>query len=462
MRGERNLLLSYYGDDFTGSTDVMESLTRAGLRTILFLQPPRAEQLKRFSGLRALGVAGLSRSMSRAEMDQELPHVYTRLRELHTPIVHYKTCSTFDSSPEIGSIGYALDLGQTVFHSPFVPLVVGAPVLGRYCVFANLFARSGLESEVYRLDRHPTMRHHPITPMEESDLRIHLSRQTKRSTALFDVLQLSGSEQEVARKFSALLESRPEIVLFDVLTDEQLPVIGRLIWTRASREAPLFVVGSSGMEYALAAHWRAAGIVREPRRFDGAGEVRQLVVASGSCAPVTERQIVWGLERGFGEVAIETSQLIDPEEAEAESSRVVQEALNLLATGRSVIIHTARGPEDPRLATTVARLKGKGMDALTVKLRSGKTLGEALGRILRAVLERSGIRRAAVTGGDTCGFVARQLAVEALEMMAPIAPGGPLCRVNAPGTPLEGCEIIFKGGQVGKVNILGSLLRGAP
>ncbi|MBP9903617.1 MAG: hypothetical protein KBH45_19345, partial [Verrucomicrobia bacterium] len=31
----KSLLLAYYGDDFTGSTDVMESLARAGLRTVL-------------------------------------------------------------------------------------------------------------------------------------------------------------------------------------------------------------------------------------------------------------------------------------------------------------------------------------------------------------------------------------------------------------------------------------------
>ena len=63
------LLLAFYGDDFTGSTDAMEALQWAGIRTLLFLHPPTAADLARFPDLRAFGVAGWSRSMSPVEMD---------------------------------------------------------------------------------------------------------------------------------------------------------------------------------------------------------------------------------------------------------------------------------------------------------------------------------------------------------------------------------------------------------
>src|SRR6185437_5106540 len=100
------------------------------------------------------------------------------LKALSAPLIHYKVCSTFDSSPETGSIGRAIEIGQDVFNSTVTPMVVGAPRLGRYCIFGNLFARSGLDSEVFRLERHPTMRTHPITPMCDSDLRRLLAMQT--------------------------------------------------------------------------------------------------------------------------------------------------------------------------------------------------------------------------------------------------------------------------------------------
>ena len=84
--------------------------------------------------------------------------MFAAFGRLGPKFVHYKVCSTFDSSPRIGSIGRAIDIGCRVFQNRFVPLVVGAPVLQRFCVFGNLFARSGLDSPAYRLDRHPTMR----------------------------------------------------------------------------------------------------------------------------------------------------------------------------------------------------------------------------------------------------------------------------------------------------------------
>ena len=98
------LRLAFYGDDFTGSTDALEVLAFAGLRCALFLKPPTPGQLDRLAGYDAIGVAGDSRGMSPAEMDAALPAVFDALAALGAPIVHYKVCSTFDSSPAIGSM----------------------------------------------------------------------------------------------------------------------------------------------------------------------------------------------------------------------------------------------------------------------------------------------------------------------------------------------------------------------
>ena len=138
----QDLLISFYGDDFTGSTDVMESLTFAGLRTVLFLDPPTDEQVAALGEVRSIGVAGRTRSMIPDLAEAELRPVFEAFRKLKTPMVHYKTCSTFDSSAEIGSIGRAIDVGSEIFNPVYVPLVVGAPLLRRYCAFGNLFASS--------------------------------------------------------------------------------------------------------------------------------------------------------------------------------------------------------------------------------------------------------------------------------------------------------------------------------
>src|SRR5699024_10502732 len=109
-----------------------------------------------------------------------------KIKELGTPVNHYKICSTFDSSPDVGSIGKVLNMMLELNNEQqYVPIIAGAPTLHRYTVFGNHFAKVG--SEIFRLDRHPVMSKHPITPMEEADLLKHLGKQTDKPLALVNV-----------------------------------------------------------------------------------------------------------------------------------------------------------------------------------------------------------------------------------------------------------------------------------
>ena len=450
-----NLLMCFYGDDFTGSTDAMESLTLAGVRTVLFVGPPGPEQLAAYPGVRAAGVAGLTRSMTPDAMEAELRPAFASLKSLGSPLLHYKVCSTFDSSPQVGSIGRAIDVGRSVLSgAPFVPLLVGAPALGRYCVFGNLFARAGADdAEIYRLDRHPSMSLHPTTPADESDLRRHLARQTDKRVALFDILKLALPDHATRRAaLDALIADRPEVVLFDVLTEPQLAHVGRLTDAHASHERPLFVVGSSGVEAALGAHWRETGVTRPPPPPPQPGPAQPLLVVSGSCSPVTERQIEWALSHGFEEVAVDTIALTSDSRAEASLRRATEQATARLASGRHVIVHTARGRADARVERTSTN-GGTSWDL-------SRRLGEALAAVVRAVVARAGVRRVLIAGGDTSGYLARALGVESLEMIAPLTPGAPLCRARAPGSPADGLELNFKGGQVGGPDYFATVARG--
>jgi uncharacterized protein YgbK (DUF1537 family) len=78
------LLVAYYGDDFTGSTSVMEVMTFAGLPTVLFLDMPTDAQVARFAGYRSIGIAGVARSQTPAWMDDHLPPVFHKLAALGT------------------------------------------------------------------------------------------------------------------------------------------------------------------------------------------------------------------------------------------------------------------------------------------------------------------------------------------------------------------------------------------
>lgn len=441
--------LAFYGDDFTGSSDAMGVLADAGMRTMLFLRPPTPERLRGWPGLEAVGVAGTSRTMSPEEMDRTLPDVFGRLGALGAPLVHYKVCSTFDSGPDVGSIGRVLEIGQDLFRTRPVPVLAGAPALGRFCVFGNLFARAGDGSAPYRLDRHPTMRRHPATPMEEADLRLHLARQTARRIGLFSVLDLAP-DGRVEERYAHLLRSAdPDGVLLDVLAPEHLPPLGRLLW-RATEGGgpPTFVIGSSGVEHALTTHWRAQGSLPPPLPPPRPGPAARIAVVSGSCAPVTGGQIAWAAAHGFADVALDAAALCGGG-AGGEIGAAVQEALGALSRGQSVVLHTSRGPDDPRIPATVRRLRELGHEGADVARATARTLGGALGRILREIAARGAVRRMVVVGGDTSAHVAEALGIEALEPVGPLAPGAPLCRIHAPGGRADAMEIVFKGGQMG-------------
>jgi len=114
-------------------------------------------------------------------------------------------CSTFDSSPGVGSIGKAAEIGREVFGGRFVPVVAGVPYLRRYTLFGHHFAASG--DRVYRLDRHPTMSQHPVTPMAEADLLRHLAWQTGMRSALFSILDQEGPLDQVSGRLERLVAS---------------------------------------------------------------------------------------------------------------------------------------------------------------------------------------------------------------------------------------------------------------
>ena len=295
-------LLSYYGDDLTGSTDVMEALSSGGVPTVLFLAVPEESLLARFADYRAFGIAGTSRSETPSWMDANLPAVFEWLKTLDAEICHYKVCSTFDSSPTTGSIGRAIEIGSQVFSQRTIPLVVGAPQLKRYTVFGNLFA--AYRGNTYRIDRHPVMSRHPVTPMTEADLLIHLSHQTSLPASLVDVVALSAAN--VAEQSEQVAQDG--IVLFDVADLENQRIVGEKIWKLAKRSGP-FCCGSSGLEYALLPVWARQGLATTDANFAPLPSVERIAVVSGSVSPTTEAQIRYAKNHGFEGIELDPLRL---------------------------------------------------------------------------------------------------------------------------------------------------------
>ena len=455
MSNKLNLLLAFYADDFTGATDALEGLARNGIEAVLFLDTPTTADLDRFDSVDAIGIASTARSMSPEQMAENLPSQFRRLKSLGAPITHYKVCSTFDSAPGIGSIGYAIDLAQEVFESSYVPLVqpTTAPS-NRYVAFGNLFA--DVSGTVYRLDRHPTMSEHPSTPMDESDIRRHLSYQTNESIGLVPLPALE-SVTSLRKAFADVRESH-DIVVFDGITSTHLKKIGQVIWEDAiSEPESQFVVGSSGIEHdALPAHWLESGLIKDSSSLlELQPSTDAVVVTSGSLSAETAAQIEYAIDAGFEGIRLDSPRLVNPKAAMDARKEILNRAREALGQNKSVLTYTAIGPEDPMIDKTLAAHKA------TESNRSiAEQLGHQQGLILRELVEETHVRRFCVAGGDTSSHVLSVLDIDALKPKGPISPGSPLCEAISTNSDFDGIEFVLKGGKSSQKDYFETVRRG--
>jgi 3-oxoisoapionate kinase len=394
-------LLTYYGDDFTGSTDVMEALASHGVATVLFTRLPTPEEFKPFEDYAVVGLAGTSRSQTPEWMNRNLPQAFEWLKSLDARFCQYKVCSTFDSSPETGSIGRAADIGRRVFAQDRVAMIVGVPQLRRFTFAGHLFA--GFKDQVYRIDRHPVMSRHPVTPMHESDLVMHLAKQSSQPVTMIDV--------------------------YDAATQR---AAGEQLLTLPQSSLP-FVVGSSGVNYAL----MSAMDKQRNNGFEPVPAVDRLLVVSGSVSPTTERQINVALSRGFVAVSADAFALAAPDN-QGEIARVSSLADGVLRQGKSPLIFTASGPSTDQSATIDAIAGGR------------QRIAKSLGTIACQLIETHALRRVVFSGGDTSSHGLGQLDIAALTTRFPLpeTPGSPLCTAHSTNPVFAGLEIAMKGGQL--------------
>lgn len=407
--------VAFYGDDFTGSTDALAQFARCGLRSVLLVELPSAGELRELaSRCDVIGVAGIARSLAPDEQEAEIRPILTALRNLDPLVVQYKICSTADSSPRLGSLGRALEVGRSIFGPAVVPVLVAQPELGRYTVFGHHFAAEA--GTVYRLDRQPTMANHPATPMTESDLRLHLAGQTSLRIGSLEATTYADLPERYAQSADT------DVLILDAVTDDHVRQAGRAVLA-SSNGQPAFAMGSGGMSRALALGLAKAPAVMpdNPAPPDGATGRAQLLVVSGSRSARTAEQIRYAVSVGW--VAFEVDE-----------PAVRRKAVDAFRGGAAgVVVHT--GGDTGRAATDMLG-----------------TLGETLARIVREVVQRTEVRRVVVAGGDTSGRVLRELGVTALEL-APgadrLGTGVALCTTNAADRELTGLEILLKGGQIG-------------
>ncbi|WP_045320546.1 four-carbon acid sugar kinase family protein, partial [Limimaricola cinnabarinus] len=160
------MLLGCIGDDFTGSSDLGNTLTKAGMRTVQYVGVPDAPAA---AGVEAGIVALKSRSVPVEEAVRLSLAALDWLLAQGCEQILFKYCSTFDSTPE-GNIGPVAEALADRLGAERVIVCPAFPAAGRSVYQGHLFVNDRLLSE-------SGMENHPLTPMTDPDLRRWLARQ---------------------------------------------------------------------------------------------------------------------------------------------------------------------------------------------------------------------------------------------------------------------------------------------
>ena len=437
----------FYGDDFTGASDNAAQYARHGLKTVLFFSDPGADELTQAAQVYdVVGVAGTARSLDPDGMRAELMPVLEKFRQLKVPLVQYKCCSTFDSSPDTGSLGHAMQLMQACWPGSLVPVLAATPEFGRYTMFGHHYARAG--TAVYRLDRHPVMSRHPVTPMNESDLSLVLTQQGFTPSHTVDLRLLDHFEASPDALAAELITH--DSVVFDGYTLKQVITAAASLW-HVAQERQVCAMAAQGFAHGLGAWLRESGRLQSSQPTHKLDAVDRLLVLSGSCSSLSAEQIAWAREAGFLTMRADLSLLTgeDPGALNALENRM----LDALKSGTSVIVFTAEGPDD----VLVSAASTQAISASAMAQR----IGHVFARLARVAFAQAGLQRLVVAGGDSSSFTMRDIRASALEIKAShFGQNAHVCTLVSDDPLIHDKEVLLKGGQVGQANLYGLMLAG--
>lgn len=387
------MLLGCIGDDFTGSSDLANTLAKQGMRTVLY---SGVSDSVADATVEAGVVALKSRSNDAAEAIAQSLDALRWLQAQGCTQFFFKYCSTFDSTPN-GNIGPVAEALAAELKADRVIVCPAFPGTGRSVYQGHLFVNDKLLSE-------SGMQNHPITPMRDPDLRRVMQAQCKLSVG--HVSHKFVGQGAVAIK-SALDEQQSSGHLFmvvDAINDNDLMAIGE-----AAAELTL-VTGGSGVALGLPANFAKAGKISKQAQ-PWVGETGQVVVLSGSCSIATREQVKVH-SRDNPTYEINADAVID-------GSLVPEHVVDWVMQQHGIpLVYSSADPE--QIAKTQAK-------------HSQETASQSLEQFfsrLAMQLVASGVSRLISAGGETSGAIVEGLNLSSLDIGAEIDPGVPALRAS--------------------------------
>ncbi|MFK0692249.1 3-oxo-tetronate kinase [Mesorhizobium sp. IMUNJ 23033] len=391
------LALGCIADDYTGASDLANTLAKQGLRTVQTIGIPSADLP--LPEIDAIVISLKIRSVAASEAVERARAAHDWLRTRGAAHVMYKICSTFDST-DAGNIGPVLDALRADAIETSVLVTPAFPETDRTVYKGNLFVGAVPLNE-------SSLRDHPLNPMRDANLVRVLARQTTGTVGLVELATVAQGADAIRTRLEQLSASGTGAAVADAVFESDLEAIGTAALVQR------LSVGASGLGLGLARGLIAAGAARRYERSTQAQRISgPAACLAGSCSTATLKQIA------KAEQTMPVLRL-DPETLVSDPLETVERALTWatehLAKG-AILIASSAPPDE------VSRLQERHGGGA-----AGHTIERALATIAAGLVEL-GVRRLVVAGGETSGAVVDRLAIPAFELGPEIAAGVPVLR----------------------------------
>lgn len=411
------ILLGSIADDYTGASDLANTLTKNGLRTVQTVGIP--DPSLALPDVDAVVVSLKIRSVPASDAVAAAASAERWLRQRGAGHVLYKICSTFNST-DAGNIGPVTEALSEAAGGGSVLVTPAFPETGRTVYLGHLFVGG------QPLNESP-LKDHPLNPMHDANLVRVLTRQSRNAVGLIDLTTIAAGPGAVKAKLDALRAAGVTAVIADAIFERDLETLGEV-----ALKTPVSS-GASGLGLGL-----ARALVSSGRISSGGATTADAIrpvgglsaIVAGSCSKATLHQLAIA-ERSMPVLRLDPERLLaGPDEIAA----AISWAGDRISAG-PIVIAASAAPE------TVSRLQ-----SLYGREASGHAIETATSIIAAELVER-GVRRLVVAGGETSGAAVDRLAIPAFLIGPEIAPGVPVLRTvgNAQGDML----LALKSGNFG-------------
>lgn len=413
------MYLGVIADDFTGASDIANTLAKGGLATRQYFGIPKTVEDDDW----VVGVISLKiRSIDAHDAVAQSLAAFEWLKAQGCQQFIFKYCSTFDSTPRgnIGPVGEAL---ARVLGAKGVPACPAFPETGRTVYQGHLFVggkplnESGLEN-------------HPLNPMSDADIRRWLAKQSTQPVGFVPWPVVNRGAAAIRRALNEASQRDECLVIVDAISEADLVAIAE-----ASADVPL-LTGGSGIALGLPKVLRAKGVAVE-RNVKFPGISGPGAVLAGSCSKMTLQQIET-YRRAHPSMPIDVGDVLGGRVELGHVAAFVQK-------------HRA---DAPLVFSSAAPERVKQMQDAFGQERVSHSLEQLFATVARRLVD-DGLTRLVVAGGETSGAVVTALDLDAVTVGPEIDPGVPALAAHR-DRPLA---LALKSGNFGAPDFFDKALR---